>query len=146
MQNKSKIQKTFIIRHKETKELFVARSGKSTWKAIGHAKNAFHRALGYSGGYCEEYGVKPMYSTYHDGSPKRESPKFDEQDIYEIVELKSQEIDLLERLALHCKKIVEKGTAYCGCIEFDLFGTDTIYGDVWMQELEEILEEIKDAE
>lgn len=36
-----KINKTFIIRHKESKEIWTASSGKRSWKAIGHAKNAW---------------------------------------------------------------------------------------------------------
>lgn len=117
MQNKPKLSKTFIIRHKETKELFIARSGKSSWKAVGHAKNAFHQSLGYNGGYCRHYGLEPIQSSYYDGSLKLQAPKFDEQNIYEIVELKAQEIDLLGEAILVLKEVeLLSETAVYNCV------------------------------
>jgi len=74
-----KPNKTFIIRHKETKEVWQAASGKSSWKQAGHAKIAWSR-----GNYVNKY--------------------FDEQDTYEIVEFKVDAYVLLEE----CAKIFEE--------------------------------------
>ena len=51
----------WIIRHKETKEMWTSKSGKSSWKQIGHAKSAW-RLNGWCGHQC----------------------KFDEQNEYEV--------------------------------------------------------------
>ena len=80
--------KTYIIQHKETKELFRARSGKTSWKAPGHAKNAFNNSLGHPI-YCRQYGLEVIeYKDPRWGEVTTRSPRFDEQDVYEIVELK----------------------------------------------------------
>lgn len=47
--------KTYIIQHKETKELFIARSGKSSWKQPGHAKNAWNQSM--FGSTMTKYGL-----------------------------------------------------------------------------------------
>lgn len=72
--------KTFIIRHKETKEVFEARSGKTSWKATGHAKNAFNQS-------------------------RKRTPRFDEQDVFEIVELKHEGEDKLQRAVALLKEL-----------------------------------------
>lgn len=77
--------KTFIIRKKDTQELFTARSGKTSWKAPGHAKNAFNQTVSLWN--IKELGLtlvprKNYYREYED------TPRFDEQDVWEIVELK----------------------------------------------------------
>lgn len=80
--------KTYIIQHKETKELFRARSGKTSWKAPGHAKNAFNNSLGHPF-YCKQYGLEVIeYKDPRWGEIRTRSPRFEEQDIYEVVELK----------------------------------------------------------
>jgi len=38
---KTKLNRTFIIVNKDTKEKWVASSGKSSWKQVNHAKCAF---------------------------------------------------------------------------------------------------------
>ena len=82
-----KPNKTFVIKHKATGELFRAASGKTSWKAPAHAKNAFnhscwnYRALGIP--------LIPTTAKYtKSGVEGFEIPRFDEQDVYEIVELK----------------------------------------------------------
>ena len=65
--------KTFIIRNKETKAIYLCKSGKSSWKTIGHAKSAWHQS--------EYYFDHNAY--------------FDDQDVYEIVELKHDSYDTL---------------------------------------------------
>lgn len=66
-----KVNKTYIIRNKTTKEIWHANSGKSSWKRVGDAKNAWH---------CSSY-----HSSY-----------FDDQCQWEIVELKHESEAKLE--------------------------------------------------
>lgn len=89
--------KTFIIRNKETKEMFQSRSGKKSWKATGHAKNAFNQSV--FPWNCENLGLEIIYEpSYYDKNRTRaRGPKFDEQDVYEIVELQPKVVDRLER-------------------------------------------------
>lgn len=59
----------YIIRHKEThQQLFTSKGKKGAWKTPGHAKSAFTNAHAYRGGFT-----------------------FDEQDVYEIVEITAVE-------------------------------------------------------
>lgn len=90
-----KPNKTYIIRHKETKELFRAASGKTSWKAPGHAKNAFNQTVAY-GRSAEKYGLNVIVEQKRWGTDTH-GPKFSEQDIYEIVELKPESEDKLQR-------------------------------------------------
>lgn len=85
------LNKIYIIQHKETKELFIARSGKSSWKQPGHAKNAYLNTAGWKGCMCEEYGMptKKIFNRYSEEF-EREALRFDEQDVFEIVELKHE--------------------------------------------------------
>jgi len=69
-----KPNKTFIIRHKGTKEIYRSRAGKVGWKAINHAKAAWANSWR---SYTPE-----NYPQYHI------SEYFDDQDVYEIVEVK----------------------------------------------------------
>lgn len=72
-----KPNKTFVIKHKTTGELFRAASGKTSWKAPGHAKNAWNQTINRWN--AERYCVQMI-----GGNP----PLFSEQDVYEVVELK----------------------------------------------------------
>lgn len=87
--------KTFIIRNKETKELFRARSGKTSWKAPGHAKNAFNQSI--FPWNAEKYGLCLIDAPNRFSEDKKRTPKFDEQDVFEIVELKSESADNLSK-------------------------------------------------
>lgn len=81
--------KTFIINNKATGELFKAYSGKTSWKAPGHAKNAFNQSV-FKWNY-KELGLELVPTTRRytsSGEEGFEIPKFSEQDVYEIVELK----------------------------------------------------------
>ena len=87
---------TWIIRHKDTKEQWYASSGKSSWKKINHAKSAW-RASDHN---CTEgiklERVKSLYTTL-----RQEYPKFNEQDVYECVELQHEsEVRLQEAVEL----------------------------------------------
>ena len=81
-----KPHKTYIIRHKKTKEPLVLPSGKASWKKVGHAKSAFGNAAWY-----------PTAKTKAGLDQYGRVPKFDEQDIYEIVEVKPESEERLQR-------------------------------------------------
>lgn len=67
----------FQIRHKESGEVLVLRSGKSVWAKAGHAKAAFKTSgldrYGYGSRTYAHWGLKP-------------GGRFDDQDVFEIVE------------------------------------------------------------
>lgn len=88
--------KTYIIQHKETKELFIARSGKSSWKQPGHAKNAWNQSIYHRD--CEKYGLEliPSPSPYYGRPDATRTPLFSEQDVFEVVELKHEAHSKLE--------------------------------------------------
>lgn len=81
---------TWVIRNKNTGEFFVAPSGKNSWKAKGHAKNAW---VSVSSSWStldketlDKYGVEAIEDkTRH--YEKFRFPRFDEQDAWELVEL-----------------------------------------------------------
>lgn len=75
---------TWIIRHKTTGAVFTAKSGKSSWKAIGHAKNAW--AYGNTYADIAALGVQLVQNKYG----RMEFPKFDEQDVYECVNIMNE--------------------------------------------------------
>lgn len=82
---------TFIIRNKVTKEQWSASSGKNSWRKINHAKAAFS----YSQGWLKR---DPLLKGFVDKLGKYESLYFDDQDVYEIVELLSESEDKLKQL------------------------------------------------
>lgn len=86
--------KTYIIQHKETKELFIARSGKSSWKQPGHAKNAWNQSIYHRD--CEKYGLELIPSPYYGRPDATRTPLFSEQDVFEVVELKHEAHSKLE--------------------------------------------------
>lgn len=79
-----KAQKTFIIRHKETKKVWMASSCKTSWKQTNHAKNAWVHSF-------------------------RSNGKFDDQDEYEIVELKHQDTEILDEVEKELSSILFGG-------------------------------------
>lgn len=98
--------KTFTIRHKETKELFRASSGKTSWKATGHAKNAFNLSVAY-GRSAERYGLEVIREQKSWGVDEH-GPKFDQQGVWEIVELKSETDELFGQSLLLLKEVFER--------------------------------------
>lgn len=95
--------KTYIIQHKETKELFRARSGKTSWKAPGHAKNAFNNSMGWQGCCASEYGLTPIEENRY-GSLRKRAPLFSEQSLWEVVELEHAASTKLEEAVLLLKE------------------------------------------
>lgn len=81
MTKEIKPAETWIIRHKETGEALTVPSGKSSWKAKGHAKNAWSQQSEYR---AEQLGVELVPTGY---KGRLQFPKFDEQDVYEVVRL-----------------------------------------------------------
>lgn len=79
--------RTFIIQNKLTKQQWKSSSGKCAWKAINHAKAAWHNSSAETKSECKD--IKEPCDYYNCGYNER-PPYFDEQDIYEIVELKSE--------------------------------------------------------
>ena len=69
--------KTYIIQHKETKELFKAFTGKKTWTKPHIAKASFNRMAGVG-------RLKGFVS-------------FDQQEVYELKEVKHRDTYLLAR-------------------------------------------------
>lgn len=98
--------KAYSIRHKLTKVLWVARSGKSVWRQPGHAKNAWRSS-----------GVYRSRNCY-----------FDDQDEYEIVELTNQSESLLER-AVTLLKLCQGQVEYTMEQEIELFLIDVEKGE-----------------
>lgn len=81
--------KTYIIQHKETKELFIARSGKSSWKQPRHAKNAWNQSM--FGDVLAKHGLEYIIEkVWWSDEPNKRAPYFSEQDVFEIVELKHE--------------------------------------------------------
>jgi len=109
-----KANKTYIIRNKETKELFRAASGKTSWKAPGHAKNAFNQTVAY-GRSAEQYGLKVIVEEKRWGTDVH-GPKFSEQDVYEVVELKPESEDTLARAVEILKQVMGR----CDGVAFDM--------------------------
>lgn len=81
----TKLNETWIIRHKVTHELLVVPSGKSSWRAKGHAKNAWNTFAAY---HAERLGVDLVPQGVGHWRPEAlVFPNFDQQDVYELVKL-----------------------------------------------------------
>lgn len=88
---------TWVIRNKNTGEFFVAPSGKNSWKAKRHAKNAW-ASLGSGNHYYTEdndyladkvtkYQVNSIAAKDRYNEDYWTFPYFDEQDTWELIEL-----------------------------------------------------------
>lgn len=73
---------TFIIRNKKTLEQWVASSGKNAWKKANHAKAAFANSSG-------KVKRDPLLADFVSKLDRYKSLYFDEQDVYEVVEVYS---------------------------------------------------------
>ena len=101
MKDKQSVR-TFIIQNKLTKQQWKASSGKCAWKAINHAKAAWHNSSQDSKSECPL--IKEPCNYYDCGYDER-PPYFDEQDVYEIVELKSETTIAVENVVSVFKDI-----------------------------------------
>lgn len=73
---------TFIIRNKETLEQWVASSGKRSWNKPNHAKSAFANSSGKT-------KRDPLLTSFIKNLGKYDCLKFNEQDVYEVLEVYS---------------------------------------------------------
>ena len=96
--------RTFIIQNKETKQQWKSSSGKCAWKAINHAKAAWHNS---SEGTKAECPVVKVPCTWYSCGYEERTPYFDEQDVYEIVELKSETMIAVENVVSVFKDMKE---------------------------------------
>ena len=107
MTSKSKDLKIYIIRHKESGKHWTAPSGRFSWKAIGHAKNAWATLCGHysvAEYYGEKYGVELVPTGY---KGILQFPRFDEQNAYEIVEVNTLAGELVGDLQSLIKQLIE---------------------------------------
>lgn len=84
-----KLNKTFIIVNKETQEQWHSPSGKSSWKQVNHAKCAFAQGNNKR---------DPLLKVYCEKLGKYDNLKFKDQDVYEVIELKSEDILKLDKV------------------------------------------------
>lgn len=99
-----KTPEVWVIKHRETGDLWKANSGKSSWKAKGHAKNAWSNSNCYFNNNVSvsdyEKHVKHTemgpYYVYNPGwnKPYYAYPKFDEQQVYEVVRVDTEADDM----------------------------------------------------
>ena len=88
----TKLNKTFIIVNKDTQEQYHADSGKSSWKQIGHAKCAFANSY-------YKNSRDPLLKDFNEKLDKHwDRLKFNDQDVYEVVELKSKDTLTLDKI------------------------------------------------
>ena len=82
-----KLAETWVIRHKDTHEILAVPSGKSSWRAKGHAKNAWNT---HACRHAEKLGVGLVPQGGYWKPEQLVFPKFDQQDIYELVKLEHE--------------------------------------------------------
>lgn len=85
----------WIIRNKQTGAIWVSKSNKSSWKKKGHAKSAwvYHTGCGVDAEYAKELGVDLVKDERYN---RLRFPYFDEQDVYELVNVLSEGNPLTE--------------------------------------------------
>lgn len=110
--------KTYIIQHKETKELFRARSGKTSWKQPGHAKNAWNQSIFMDD--VRKYGLPMIPQPRSWDKEHKRYPLFSEQDVFEIVELKHESQSKLEE-AIELIKYLNGRCDYTSNVMIDKF-------------------------
>lgn len=104
MSNRPEGLKIYIIRNKQTGEPWTAPSGKSSWKAVGHAKRAWATLCGYYGSaeyHAKRYGVELVPTGYNG---RLIFPRFDEQNVYEIIDVNTEAGEMLTGL----KDLIER--------------------------------------
>jgi hypothetical protein len=87
---------TYIIQHKTTKEKYKASSGKSSWKKPQHAKAAFLQSYTQwdDSIYVSKYKHAGLKNDWYIDLPRL---SFNDQDVYEIIELKSKDSEGLTK-------------------------------------------------
>lgn len=99
MGSSSKNPGLWVIRHKVTKNHVRVPSGKTSWAQPGHAKNAWWgwggRPLILMKRFAENLGVELVPTGYKGAL---QFPKFDEQDVYELVDISQEGKDLTRNI------------------------------------------------
>lgn len=90
----------FIIRNKKTLEQWKAASGKTSWNKINHAKAAFTNNMSH-------LRSDPLLKQFTDKVEKYKSLKFNDQDVYEAVELLSETEDKLKEITSLISRNIE---------------------------------------
>lgn len=119
---------TFIIRNKSTLQQWVASSGKRSWNKPNHAKAAF----AYSRSHTKN---DPLLAKYYDNlSNKYESLKFNDQDVYEVVEVYSDKENMkltkLKEVSQKLADLKDTMTRYSEGLTLEQY--DILYGDIEM--------------
>lgn len=83
---------TFQIIHKETKDVWRTNKGKHAWTTAGNAKKAWK----YSDN-VPKHLKKEVYRSPYNHYVRYETIRFDDQDEYEIVEIKTKEYLVQEK-------------------------------------------------
>lgn len=95
----------YIIKNKQTDELFTARSGKSSWKQPGHAKNAWNQSF-FRPSDVESVGMEMIPDPSHWNLGRMRCPLFSEQTVFEVVELKHETLTDLEKAVVLLKGVL----------------------------------------
>ena len=100
-----KTPEIWIIRNKDTKEHWTARSGKSSWAKPGSAKGAWSSSMGIATN-LERAGIEPVFGEYSGIYPINN--KFKDQDKYEVHKLSTE----LEGLLKEAVEIIKDFMVY----------------------------------
>ena len=119
---------TFIIRNKSTLQQWVAASGKRSWNKSNHAKAAF----AYSRSHTKN---DPLLTKYYDNlSSKYESLKFNDQNVYEVVEVYSDRENIklakLKEVSEKLSDLKDTVTRYSEGLTLEQY--DILHGDIEM--------------
>lgn len=124
MTKKQEPFETWVIWNKAIGEYFKATSGKTAWRKPAHAKGAWRRSSDYS-----DIALPRIFDdSYYGRQPEGRFPKFDEQDTYELIELKPESEDKLakaEALLKECISYFDQAET-----ETDIFKMNKVYTDL----------------
>lgn len=105
-------EEVWVIRHKETKALWRAKSGKTSWKKSSHAKNAWANTMEWDG-HLTRAGITPKYKDPKGSFRRPTNYKFDDQDFYELCKLTGMCVFYLQPLDDENLNKFYEETAYC---------------------------------
>lgn len=126
---KSNKLQVWVIRHKKTKVQWRARSGKTSWASSGAAKNAWANT------YMSQHRIPEELKPYYGHLDMYDTCKFNDQDLYECVDIgtklavEDSELAKLRKLCEGIPALVQGMSmfynGYEGSIEFCT--TDLVY-------------------
>lgn len=123
----------YIIRNKETLEQWVAQSGKNSWKKSNHAKAAFANS-------CYKTAKDPFLSEFTKDLGGYDSLKFNDQDVYEVVEILSSQEEHAACVERKLNQVVE----ILDDMSTNFTGAEGIAHEVCLEVLLKIYEIIKE--